>query len=285
MSSELAAAVAEALGAPQELVMRSAQARATAQGASVDDVLGAWAGGAPPPAAAPAPPASPAIEAKPTAEAESLPEITRAPEAAPAPEVTPAAAPAAKPEHEEESAFIPEDEPVAAPVGPEPAVTIVPGAAGRIGAVTLGAVALLVFAFVITVALPAADAVSAARAGIPGMTPQLSDAAREGRDVYVREGCAFCHTQQVRPIVTDADLGPATMPGTPAAGDVSTLGVQRVGPDLTHVGSREPTDTETWLLEYLRDPDGLRPGSPHPSYDYLTGRDIEGLAAFLVESK
>ena len=57
MSDSLSAA-ANALGAPEALVKRSAEARAKASGVSVDDILSAWAGGgsvavatAPPPSA------------------------------------------------------------------------------------------------------------------------------------------------------------------------------------------------------------------------------------------
>ena len=45
--SELLTAAADALNVPETLVQRSAAARATANGTSVDDVLNAWAGGAP----------------------------------------------------------------------------------------------------------------------------------------------------------------------------------------------------------------------------------------------
>ena len=63
--SDLSAAAA-ALGVPEAIVKRSAEARAKATGASIDEVLAAWAGGAPAPstqepkaeAAAPAPPDS-----------------------------------------------------------------------------------------------------------------------------------------------------------------------------------------------------------------------------------
>ena len=61
MSEHLAAA-AEAIGLPEDLARRSAEARAAADGVSVDDVLAAWAGAASAPAAgasAPAPVASP----------------------------------------------------------------------------------------------------------------------------------------------------------------------------------------------------------------------------------
>ena len=43
--SELLSKVAEILKAPEELVQRSAEARAEASGKSVDEVLQSWAGG------------------------------------------------------------------------------------------------------------------------------------------------------------------------------------------------------------------------------------------------
>lgn len=63
--------VAEALGTPADLISRSAAARAAANGTSTEDVLSAWSGGAPMPAAqAPPPQADP-----PPAEA-AAPEVT-----------------------------------------------------------------------------------------------------------------------------------------------------------------------------------------------------------------
>ncbi len=55
--SDLAAAAA-AMGVPEALVKRSAEARAKATGASVDEILAAWAGGGPAPTAAAAPSAT-----------------------------------------------------------------------------------------------------------------------------------------------------------------------------------------------------------------------------------
>ncbi|HEX6219523.1 MAG TPA: hypothetical protein VF115_00365 [Acidimicrobiia bacterium] len=70
-----------ALGIPPELVQRSAAARAAADGTSIDDILAAWAGDAPPPA-----PSAPA-------ETEHAEPAEEAP--APAAEPEPAAAPVA----------------------------------------------------------------------------------------------------------------------------------------------------------------------------------------------
>ncbi len=51
MTDDLLAAAAAALGAPQEMVLRSAQARAEAEGTTVEAVLATWAGGETPPPA------------------------------------------------------------------------------------------------------------------------------------------------------------------------------------------------------------------------------------------
>jgi mono/diheme cytochrome c family protein len=100
--SEYLAAAAEALGAPEALVRRSAEARAGADGTSVDEVLAAWAGEAAGDAAPPPEPVdqTPALE----------PEV-------PEPEPEP------QPEPEPE----PQPEPEAEPIMPAPAETFAPG--------------------------------------------------------------------------------------------------------------------------------------------------------------
>jgi hypothetical protein len=92
--SDLLTAAASALNVPEPLVERSAAARATANGTSVDDVLSAWAGGAPATGSAPAPPTTEAAEpeAEPAA-AEPSPGPAPRPEPVTTPEVlVPAAA-------------------------------------------------------------------------------------------------------------------------------------------------------------------------------------------------
>ncbi|MDH3539460.1 MAG: c-type cytochrome [Acidimicrobiia bacterium] len=88
--SDFLAAAAAAVGGPEDLVMRSARARAEATGASVDDILSAWAGGQAAPAAS-APPTPPAEEAA------VEPEPAAAEPATPAAAAAPADVPAASP--------------------------------------------------------------------------------------------------------------------------------------------------------------------------------------------
>jgi hypothetical protein len=135
--SDLLEAASDALGTPRELVQRSAAARAAANGTSVDDILAAWAGDAPPPAPA-------AAEPEPAAEAPQ-PEPEQETEAAAKPETAPVAVIEEAPPVPEEPVidFEPEPEEVLEPV---PLATRVKTAV-RIGAWTgaaLGVVGFLV---------------------------------------------------------------------------------------------------------------------------------------------
>lgn len=86
MSEHLAAAAA-AVGIPEDLVQRSADARAAADGVDADALIAAWAGGAAaptgtPPPAEPPPAAAPPVEAQPVSEVEtateSIPDVAHA---------------------------------------------------------------------------------------------------------------------------------------------------------------------------------------------------------------
>ncbi len=108
MSSEYLGAAAQALGgAPEPLVLRSAEARASAAGTTVEEVLRAWAGGGSPAPAAPAPAAPP----------EEVPAADEGPPAEAAPVASPAEeAPAAAPPPAAEEAPAAAAAAVAAPV-------------------------------------------------------------------------------------------------------------------------------------------------------------------------
>jgi MFS family permease len=91
MSDALLAAATEVTGVPAELIRRSAQARAQVQGASLEDVLQSWTGGAPMPPATTA--TEPLAEVAPAPEPEPVPATTPAPEPVIAPAPSPVAAP------------------------------------------------------------------------------------------------------------------------------------------------------------------------------------------------
>jgi len=95
------------------------------------------------------------------------------------------------------------------------------------------------------------------------VTPRTGDAER-GRQVYMREGCGFCHTQFVRDLPMDRPYGRASQPGDYVLEDPPMLGTQRTGPDLADVGRRQPS--EAWHLIHLYDPRAVVPQSVMPAY-------------------
>ena len=263
MSSESIATLAERFGASESLVERSAQARAAALGSTADAVLNEWTGGAAaPPVSAPAP----AEDAAPAA-VEPEPPAHEAPEPV-------------ESELEVETAEEAVPEEPATNLGPpeQPATDFEPVPAGSLSALLLSALAVFAIMFVAVVIAPASGENAQSLDAVE--TIELSSAAVDGRDIYLAEGCATCHTQQVRPIVTDGDLGIITLSDSPLI-----PGAQRIGPDLSHIGSREPTNDAGWLTAYLEDPQDARPGSDHPSFSYLPKNDVSHLVSYLLESK
>jgi cytochrome c oxidase cbb3-type subunit 2 len=99
-----------------------------------------------------------------------------------------------------------------------------------------------------------------------GVVP-LSAAAARGRDVYVGEGCSYCHTQQVRPLAQDRVWGRASVAGDYAYSTPQLLGTERTGPDLSNIGERQPSDV--WNSIHLYQPRALVAGSIMPAYPWL----------------
>jgi cytochrome c oxidase cbb3-type subunit 2 len=103
----------------------------------------------------------------------------------------------------------------------------------------------------------------------PGMRPRTPIAAR-GRQIYVREGCAYCHTQQVRPLPTDSAFGRPSAPGDFAFDTPELLGSERTGPDLTNIGARQSSEIGQYIDLY--DPRAVVPQSIMPSFPWLFAR-------------
>lgn len=96
---------------------------------------------------------------------------------------------------------------------------------------------------------------------------QLNMMQQRGREVYISEGCAYCHTQQVRPLQADAIFGRPSAPGDFAYDTPELLGSERTGPDLTNIGKRQPS--KIWQYMHLYDPRSVVPQSVMPSFPAL----------------
>jgi len=100
----------------------------------------------------------------------------------------------------------------------------------------------------------------------PGVMP-LTALQAEGRDVYVANGCSYCHTQQVRPLPQDKIFGRPSAPGDFAYQTPELLGSQRTGPDLTNAGVRQPSTV--WQYIHLYNPRAVVPESIMPAFDWM----------------
>jgi cbb3-type cytochrome c oxidase subunit II len=95
----------------------------------------------------------------------------------------------------------------------------------------------------------------------------------EGRDIYVREGCNTCHSQQVRPLQTEtARYGPYSLAGEGTWDRPFLWGSRRTGPDLARVGGRYP---DSWHWLHFRAPRDIEPRSNMPSFEFLTRRPLD----------
>jgi cytochrome c oxidase cbb3-type subunit 2 len=100
----------------------------------------------------------------------------------------------------------------------------------------------------------------------PGVNP-LTPLEAEGRDVYVSNGCSYCHTQQVRPLAQDKVFGRPSAPGDLAYQTPELLGSERTGPDLANVGVRQPS--AIWQYIHLYNPRAVVSDSIMPSFPWM----------------
>ena len=110
---------------------------------------------------------------------------------------------------------------------------------------------------------------------LPNYQP-LSAEASLGKKSFIANGCVACHTQQIRNVEMDKIWG--SRPGIAAdyAGITRTdvwrntatlMGTERTGPDLTNIGTRQPSTT--WNLLHLYQPRSVVEQSIMPAYPWL----------------
>ena len=103
-----------------------------------------------------------------------------------------------------------------------------------------------------------------------GLKPYTS-AQLTGRQVYIANGCVYCHSQQPRDVKQAPDAargwGRASIAADSAYDTPHLLGTMRTGPDLFNIGARQPS--KDWHLGHLYQPRAYTPGSIMPSYPYL----------------
>ena len=95
-----------------------------------------------------------------------------------------------------------------------------------------------------------------------------------GRDVYIREGCYVCHSQQIRPFRSETErYGPYSVAGEFVYDRPFQFGSKRTGPDLARVGGRY---SDEWHRIHMLNPRDLVPESNMPAYPWLADRMVDG---------
>ena len=100
-----------------------------------------------------------------------------------------------------------------------------------------------------------------------------------GRNIYIREGCYNCHSQQVRPFRDELErYGHYSLAAESMYDHPFQWGSKRTGPDLARVGGKY---ADVWHYKHMIDPREISPGSNMPPYPHLATWtvDFAGTAA------
>ena len=94
-----------------------------------------------------------------------------------------------------------------------------------------------------------------------------------GRDLYIREGCFLCHSQQIRPFRDEAErYGHYSLAAESMYDHPFQWGSKRTGPDLARVGGKYSNE---WHTAHMVDPRSVVPESIMPGYAFMQDRLLD----------
>ncbi|MCU1262500.1 MAG: Cytochrome c oxidase subunit CcoN, partial [Bryobacterales bacterium] len=128
-------------------------------------------------------------------------------------------------------------------------------------------VGFFVLSFVVLGVLPGRALAREIRKTAPTSMPELAASQARGRIIYGREGCAYCHTEQVRFLPADrARWGQPTEAWETRYEYPQLWGTRRIGPDLARESGVHSDD---WQLVHLNDPRAVVAESNMPPFPWL----------------
>ena len=94
-----------------------------------------------------------------------------------------------------------------------------------------------------------------------------------GRNIYIREGCYLCHSQQIRPFKDEVErYGHYSLAAESMYDKPFQWGSKRTGPDLARVGGRYSND---WHVAHMISPRAVVPESVMLAYPFLAERRLQ----------
>jgi cytochrome c oxidase cbb3-type subunit I/II len=128
-------------------------------------------------------------------------------------------------------------------------------------------VGFFALSFLVLAILPGKELADEIKRVAPVNMPTLTASEQRGRVIYGREGCAYCHTQQVRSLAADVRRFGAPTEAWETKYDYPQLwGTRRIGPDLSREFNVHPRD---WQLTHLYNPRLVVRDSIMPPYPWL----------------
>lgn len=107
---------------------------------------------------------------------------------------------------------------------------------------------------------------------VEGVRP-LTPLELTGFNIYIREGCYNCHSQQVRPLRDEvARYGHYSLAAESMYDHPFQWGSKRTGPDLARLGGKY---SDEWHVAHMKNPRDVVPESIMPSYSFLMNRGAD----------
>ncbi|MDH3004141.1 MAG: cytochrome-c oxidase, cbb3-type subunit II, partial [Flavobacteriia bacterium] len=95
----------------------------------------------------------------------------------------------------------------------------------------------------------------------------------EGRDIYIKENCNSCHSQQIRPFRDEVvRYGEYSKAGEFIYDHPFLWGSKRTGPDLSREGGKNPS---SWHYKHMLNPRSTSPNSIMPKYPWLIFNELD----------
>ena len=106
---------------------------------------------------------------------------------------------------------------------------------------------------------------------VDGVRP-YSPLEQVGRNIYIREGCYTCHSQQIRPFRDEVErYGHYSLAAESVYDHPFQWGSKRTGPDLARVGGKYSND---WHVVHMINPRQVVPESIMPGYPFLAEKTL-----------
>jgi cytochrome c oxidase cbb3-type subunit 2 len=104
---------------------------------------------------------------------------------------------------------------------------------------------------------------------VSGVRP-LTPLELAGQNIYIREGCYNCHSQQIRPLRDEVErYGHYSLAAESMYDHPFQWGSKRTGPELARVGGKY---SDEWHKDHLINPQSVVPASIMPRYGFLMDR-------------